>query len=56
MKTLYEGILDDFEDTLQAGDKYVEAVKELDATKKMTVKDWQSVLENDVMGYEIKCP
>lgn len=56
MKTLYEGILDDIEDTLQAGDKYVEAVKELDATKKMTVKDWQSVLDNDVMSYEIKCP
>lgn len=59
MKTLKniltEGILDDIEDTLQAGDEYIEAVKELDVTKKMTTKDWVSVLDNDVMGYEIYC-
>ena len=55
MKTLYEGILSDLEDTLKDGDKYIDAVKELDVTKKLTTKDWQSVLEDDVMGYEIHC-
>lgn len=55
MKSLYEGILSDIEDTIKDGDKYIDAVKELDVTKKLTTKDWQSVLEDDVMGYEIHC-
>ena len=44
MKTLYEGILSDIEDTLKDGDKYVDAVKELDVTKKLTTKDWIMML------------
>ena len=55
MRTLKESILSDIEDTLQAGDEYVEAVKELDVTKKMTIKDCVSVLDDDVVGYEIYC-
>ena len=53
MKTLYEGILSDnvikesilsdIEDTLKDGDKYIDAVKELDVTKKLTTKDWEPV-------------
>jgi hypothetical protein len=55
MKTLYEGILSDIEDTIKDGDKYIDAVKELDVTKKLTTKDWEPVLDNDVVGYEIHC-
>ena len=65
MKTLYEGILSDnaikesilsdMDDTLKDGDKYIDAVKELDVTKKLTMNDLQSVLEGDVVGYEIYC-
>lgn len=56
MKTLYEGILSDIEDTLKDGDKYVDAIKELDVTKKLTTKDWVPVLDNDVYAYTVKCP
>ena len=56
MKTLYEGILSDIEDTLKDGDKYIDAVKELDVTKKLTTKDWEPILGNDVYAYTVKCP
>lgn len=56
MKSLYEGILSDIEDTLNDGDKYIDAVKELDVTKKLTTKDWEPVLDNDVYVYTVKCP
>ena len=56
MKTLYEGILSDMDDTLKDGDKYIDAVKELDITKKLTTKDWESVLGDDVYAYTVKCP
>lgn len=56
MRTLYEGILADMEDTIKDGDKYVDVIKELDATKKLTTKDWEPVLDNDVYAYTIKCP
>jgi hypothetical protein len=56
MKTLYEGILSDIEDTIKDGDKYIDAVKELDVTKKLTTKDWEPILGNDVYVYTVKCP
>lgn len=59
MKTLYEGILSDIEDTLKDGDEYVDAVKALDITKKLSTKDWEPLSNdsvNSVYSYAIKCP
>ena len=56
MRTLKESLLSDLEDTMKDGDDYIKAIAELDVTKKITNKDWESILGDDVFRYTIHCP
>ena len=55
MKTLKESILDDIETNLTKGDEYVEAIAELDATRKINNNSWKTLVTGEEV-YELKCP
>lgn len=55
MKTLYEGILSGIEDQIKAGDDYIDAISELDATKKLSKKSWETLVTGELV-YVLNCP
>lgn len=55
MKTLKESILDDIETNIAKGDEYVEAIAELDATRKINNNSWKTLVTGEEV-YELKCP
>lgn len=55
MKTLKESILDDIETNLTKGNDYVEAIAELDVTRKINNNSW-GTLPTGELGYILHCP